>query len=65
VLGISNSLDNKAVTANPDESVASCVPFLREKAPDLAEVVEAWDHLPEAIKAGILAMVQALGGDDV
>ena len=24
---------------------------------DLAQVVEAWDRLPEAVKAGILAMV--------
>jgi len=27
--------------------------------PDLAAVVEAWPKLPEAIKAGILAMVEA------
>jgi hypothetical protein len=27
--------------------------------PDLAAVVEAWTELPEAIKAGILAMVEA------
>jgi len=30
--------------------------------PDLARVVAAWDRLPEAIKAGILALVQAAGG---
>lgn len=29
--------------------------------PDLAAVVEAWPKLPEAIRAGILAMVQAAG----
>ena len=28
--------------------------------PDLAAVIEAWDRLPEAIKAGILAMVKAV-----
>jgi hypothetical protein len=28
-------------------------------APDLAELVAAWPTLPEAIKAGILAMVKA------
>jgi hypothetical protein len=28
----------------------------------LAAVVEAWLTLPEAIKAGILAMVRAAGG---
>jgi hypothetical protein len=28
--------------------------------PDLAAVIEAWNRLPEAIKAGILAMVKAV-----
>jgi hypothetical protein len=27
--------------------------------PDLAQVVTAWDRLPEAVRAGILAMVNA------
>lgn len=27
--------------------------------PDLSKVVAAWPRLPEAIKAGVLAMVQA------
>ena len=31
-------------------------------APDLAAVVAAWPELPEAIKAGILAMVRAASG---
>ena len=31
--------------------------------PDLARVVDAWDRLPEAIKAGILALIQAGGSD--
>src|SRR5271166_3787559 len=30
--------------------------------PDLAAVVAAWPHLPEAIKAGIVAMVKAAEG---
>jgi hypothetical protein len=29
---------------------------------DLAEVLTAWPDLPEAIKAGILAMVKAVSG---
>lgn len=29
---------------------------------DLAAVVNAWPHLPEALKAGILAMVKAALG---
>ena len=32
--------------------------------PDLARVTAAWAYLPEAIKVGILAMVQAAGGTD-
>jgi hypothetical protein len=37
----------------------------RRSEPGLALVVECWDRLPEAIKAGIVAMVQssAKGGD--
>jgi hypothetical protein len=27
--------------------------------PDLARVINAWDRLPEAIKAGVLALVNA------
>ena len=30
--------------------------------PDLREVIDAWSALPDAIKAGILAMVRAAGG---
>jgi hypothetical protein len=30
-----------------------------EIGPELARVVEAWTGLPEAVKAGILAMVEA------
>jgi len=29
-----------------------------EMPPDLAQVVAAWAHLPEAVKAGILAIVR-------
>ena len=32
--------------------------------PALAQIAAAWVHLPEAIKAGILAMVHAAGGAD-
>jgi hypothetical protein len=30
--------------------------------PDLAKIIDAWPNLPEAIRAGILAMVRAAGG---
>lgn len=32
--------------------------------PDLARVVAAWPGLPNAIRVGILALVQAAGGPD-
>ena len=34
---------------------------IRKTDPDLATVMAAWHKLPEAIKAGILAMVRAAG----
>ncbi len=37
----------------------NCPPTPVITDPDLAAVVEAWPDLPEAIKAGILAMVKA------
>jgi hypothetical protein len=33
-------------------------------SPDLAEVVAAWPNLPEAIRAGILAMIRSASGKD-
>ena len=41
------------------ENLASCLALLNQKSPDLAMIVECWDLLPEAVKAGILAMVEA------
>jgi hypothetical protein len=38
----------------------TCVQQRRPTFPkDLTEVVDAWDNLPDAVKAGILAMVNA------
>jgi hypothetical protein len=45
------------------ESLASHLPHdTRSFAPDLAAVVAAWPTLPEALRAGIVAMVRASGG---
>ena len=35
--------------------------LLVRDCPELSAIVEAWPDLPEAIKAGITAMVQAAG----
>jgi hypothetical protein len=46
-----------------DPSVAAPLPCdTRQTDPDLAAVVDAWDRLPEAGRAGIVAMVQAAAG---
>ena len=38
-------------------------PNAAEMPPDLAAVATAWPHLPEAVKAGILAIARASAGD--
>jgi hypothetical protein len=37
---------------------------MRPADPALREVVDAWDRLPEAVRAGILAMVKAASGSE-
>jgi hypothetical protein len=34
--------------------------LLAQKSPDLALVAERWDALPDAVRAGIVAMVKAM-----
>jgi hypothetical protein len=41
------------------ERLASCLALLAKKSPDLALIAERWDGLPEAVRAGIVAMVKA------
>ena len=60
-----NGAVNKGDSANSETVLASCLAFLVEKSPDLADVLTAWPKLPEALKAGILAMVKAtVGGEN-
>ena len=47
-------------TSNDDEKdLAFCLALLRRKSPDLALLAERWDALPEALRAGIMAMIRA------
>jgi hypothetical protein len=39
--------------------LAFCLAFFDRESPDLAAVTRAWSTLPEAVRAGILAMVEA------
>jgi hypothetical protein len=41
--------------------LGACAAEIGPAAPDLAAVVCAWPGLPEALKAGIAAMVKAAG----
>ncbi len=52
-------LTSIATSENPSSVLASCLAFLNRKSPDLALLVERWDVLPEAVRAGIVAMVKA------
>jgi hypothetical protein len=56
--------ENAGKTGVPLQSGAETGALDTEKPPidrDLAAVNEAWPTLPEAIKAGILAMIRATG----
>jgi len=41
------------------DNMARCVARLIQESPDLQSVIEAWPNLPEAVRSGIAAMVQA------
>ena len=43
-------------------SVRRWVPAMDLAETDLAAVIDSWDRLPEAVKAGIVAMVKAASG---
>ena len=43
----------------PAGRVAFCVALLQQGSPELAGMVDAWEGLPDALKAGILAMVNS------
>ena len=57
-----NQQEPQQVTETTNSVLPSGLPDSVPIDPDLAAVVEAWPKLPEAIKAGILAMIRAAGG---
>lgn len=52
-------LADKGVAPTSQTVLPPCLPDSTEADPDLALVVEAWPGLPEAVRAGIVAMVKA------
>jgi len=58
--GHTNATPDQSFTSDNDAGhLASCLALLHQKSPDLALLVERWDALPEALRAGIVAMVTA------
>src|SRR5262249_51830138 len=49
------------VTESDPKSLAQTLAHELQNCPDLARVVAAWPALPAAIRAGILAMIEAAG----
>jgi hypothetical protein len=49
-----------SVNPRPGRATESATGWLSDD-PDLAAVVAAWDRLPAAVRAGIVAMVRAVG----
>jgi hypothetical protein len=58
----SQNRNGSALTPDADatcESACRRSAFSAKNSPNLATVIDAWASLPEAIRAGILAMVKA------
>ncbi len=53
--------ENTGTYASRPKNLADCLALLRAISPDLALVAERWERLPDALRAGILAMVNAAG----
>jgi hypothetical protein len=51
--------EKQALTKSTNPDLVGFLAFLKSETPDLASVVESWNTLPEAVRAGILAMVKA------
>jgi len=60
------SISNQGITDSGDVARSACAarrtknaPETDEADPHLAKVIDAWPKLPEAVRTGILAMVEA------
>jgi hypothetical protein len=53
---------NSSTSGNSIKNLASCLAFLSQRSPELALLVQSWETLPDAVRAGIMAMVKASSG---
>jgi len=51
--------ESKESESSGSSVLGPCLVFLREKCPDLAELVGSWETLPEPLRAVILAMIRS------
>jgi hypothetical protein len=58
----SPTIANESTYDYSQNDLASCLALLAQTRPELAKVVEAWDTLPDAVRAGMIAMVNATCG---
>jgi hypothetical protein len=56
---VSANLTPISPSDTPPKNLASCLALLARQSPDLALVAERRESLPEAVRAGIVAMVRA------
>ena len=62
--GESITSDSANTCDNPADPLGVLLGVLRSECPDLAAVVAAWPTLPDAVRAGIVAMVRASAAAD-
>lgn len=55
-----NPLENNGLTESGKPGLPECLPDSQQNDPVLAAIIEAWGGLPDAIRAGIVAMVRAM-----
>ena len=60
----STTNDDATTCGNDAENSADYLALLERKSPDLALLVKRWDTLPEALRAGIMAMIRASSYSD-
>lgn len=59
---VSASLNTSGTSANQPDNLASCLALLARKSADLSLLLERWEELPVAVRAGIVTMVWAVSG---
>ena len=57
----SQGAENATLTNTDGSDLAFCLARLVQQDPELRAVIDAWAELPDAVRAGIVAMVRVTG----